>query len=104
MTDKYENDRRAIYGYAGDVWAEVSHWNDSAYRIKAAKIDAAAFTGSGGKIAAAYEDLVDDYSWNAWRIGVTLHKVMNALDQTAQQYGKAEAKAEDDINNVGEQF
>jgi hypothetical protein len=104
VADEYENNRRAIYGYAGDVWAEVGHWNDSAYRVKAAKIDATAFTGSGGKIAAAYGDLVDDYSWSAWRIAITLHKVMNALDQTAQNYGKAEAKSKDDINSVGEQF
>lgn len=104
MNDKYVNDRSAIYGYAGDVWEEVSHWNSSAYRLKEAGIDRQAFTALGGRIAAAYEDLVTDYSWTAWRICVTLDRLMKALDETAQAYGEAEAKVEDDINNIGRQL
>ncbi|WUH98874.1 hypothetical protein OHR68_36085 [Spirillospora sp. NBC_00431] len=104
MTDKYGNDRKALRMYAKDVGAQSPLWDQSAHRLKAAYIDDIAFTRDGDRIAAAYKQLVTDYSWYAWRIGVTLHKVEQALNETAMNYGKAEAKSEDDITKVGEQF
>lgn len=104
MTDKYENERTALRGYAKDVGQEASPWGASANNLKGAKIDSLAFTSSGGKIAANYERLVNEYSWYAWRIGVTLHNIGTALNETANNYGDTEKKIKDDITKLGESF
>ncbi|WP_433151891.1 hypothetical protein ACQPZ8_16285 [Actinomadura nitritigenes] len=72
--------------------------------IKAASIEPEAFTANGHRIARAYEGLVADYSWTAWRIGRTLENVAEALDDVAKNYGKAEELTKDIIGNVGKQF
>jgi hypothetical protein len=104
MTDKYAMDKKALHMYARDVGAESPPWNSSAYRIKAAQIDREAFTNAGFRIADTYERLVDQFSWYAWRISVTLWNVEQALNDTADNYGKAEMKSSDDITKVGKQF
>lgn len=102
--DEYTSDRTAIHGYASDVWAEVSSWNESANRLKGAKLDPLVFTAAGGRVAAAYNKLVAEYAWYAWRIGITFDRVDKTLGKTAENYGKAESTSKNSINKIGEQF
>jgi hypothetical protein len=100
----YEAEKKAINGYASDVEAEVKGWSDGGGTIKSASLHDNAFTNYGAKVANAYEGLVEDYAWYAWRIGVTLENVAAALRQTAKRYGESEVIVKDDINNVGKSF
>jgi hypothetical protein len=100
----YEAEKKAIGGYASDVDAEVKGWSDGSGTIKSASLHNNTFTNYGAKVANAYEGLVDDYTWYAWRIGITLEKVAAVLRQTAKSYGESDAIVKDDINNVGKNF
>lgn len=96
--------KKAISGYASDVENEVNEWREAGSHIKSAVIQASAFTNEGTRVANAYADLVEDYSWYAWRIGVTLERVAGALNATVRNYGHTEAIVKDDINRIGEDF
>ena len=104
MADGFAAEKSTIRGYASDVEKEVDGWSKAGNTIKSAKLDSSAFTNEGARLANAYEEIVEDYSWYAWRIGVTLDRVAGALHATASNYGKTEAIVKDDINNVGKSF
>jgi len=98
------NERRFLRRHAGEIQDQVQVWDSSAYRIKEAECPAVAFTEAGREFAASYEAFVNDYAWYAWRIGVTLNNLSNAVDRVADNYGKVEEKIENDVSAVGEQF
>ncbi|MDL4820773.1 hypothetical protein [Actinomadura opuntiae] len=104
MTDHYKARREYIRGYAEDVRSHAPPFQRSGDHIRTGCIEPEAFTANGERIAQAYEGIVADYSWTAWRIGMTLDRVAEALDDVAKKYGKAEARAKDAIGTVGKQL
>jgi hypothetical protein len=104
MTDHYKAQRGYIRGYADDVRSQALPFERSGEHIKTGTIQPDAFTANGHRIARAYEGLVADYSWTAWRIGTTLDRVAEALDGVAKNYGEAESRTRDIIGTIGKQF
>lgn len=100
----YQREKEAIKAYARDLRNHAPDWSKAGYELGGAKVDPEVFTSSGTAIFNAYENLVEDYAWNAWRISVTLEKAAEALDITEEGYGRAEATIQDDINNLGKQL
>jgi hypothetical protein len=102
--DQYEQDREALRLYAGDVRSQAPAWDASGRRLNEASVHDLTFTGDGHHFFTEYQELVAEHAWYAWRIGVVLGKVGDALETTARNYGRAEAVIEDDITRLGEAF
>lgn len=104
VKDRYGIQREVLAQYAKDVGGEAPEWNQAGDRLKTAEVESIAFTSYGIGIYSAYEKLVNDYAWNAWRVGMTLRRIEQILENTRQNYGKAEAIVTDKITNVGERI
>jgi len=102
--DEFKVQKQLLRRYAKTMGDEAPLWDASANRLKEATMEAIAFTGNGDRIAKAYDQLVVDYVWYAWRIGQTMSKVEKALQTTADNYGKAEKRIADDILKKGATF
>lgn len=102
--DEFKVQKELLGRYAKNMGDEAPDWDASANRLKEATMEAIVFTGHGERIAQAYDQLVVDYTWYAWRVGQTMSKVEKALQTTADNYGKAEKRIADDILKEGETF
>ncbi len=102
--DEFKVQKELLRRYAKTMGDQTPLWDASAARLKDASMESIVFTGHGDRISKAYDQLLIDYVWYAWRIGQTMSKVEKALKTTADNYGKAEKRIADDIRKEGTTF